>query len=337
MTTSERLFDATRAFDNPFTVGAVVAIVIGLLTTSFLIRVLHNAKWVADDTYAELLLRTRSWYVLTVALFGPILLGAAWVDIFLLALSVFCFREYANATGLKFSRSVTIPAYLTILLIFLACLDNFYDLFTCSWILGICLIAVVSLTPDRPDGYIRRTSLAIVGIALFGVSLGHLAFFSNDVLFRPLLIWILICTELNDVFAFLSGKSFGKRKMLPKTSPNKTWAGSIGAVVLTTILAVSTGRLVFAGTGLDQIVHLLLMGLLISIFGQCGDLLVSSIKRDLGIKDMAAVIPGHGGLLDRFDSSLLVAPALFHYINYFKPDGVGGGQATRIITSQLPF
>ncbi|MEM6473778.1 MAG: phosphatidate cytidylyltransferase [Planctomycetota bacterium] len=74
------------------------------------------------------------------------------------------------------------------------------------------------------------------------------------------------------------------------------------------------------------------MGLLISVFGQCGDLVISSIKRDLGVKDMAEVIPGHGGLLDRFDSLLLVAPVLFHYINYFKADGIGGGTPVRIFT-----
>ena len=73
-------------------------------------------------------------------------------------------------------------------------------------------------------------ALAIVGFALFGVSLGHLAFISNDTLFRPILLWIILCTELNDIFAYLTGKAFGKRKLLPNTSPNKTWGGAIGAL-----------------------------------------------------------------------------------------------------------
>ena len=78
--------------------------------------------------------------------------------------------------------------------------------------------------------------------------------------------------------------------------------------------------------------HLVMLGALLSVLGQCGDLVVSSIKRDLGIKDMSSVIPGHGGLLDRFDSLLLVAPVIFHYINYFKTDGIGGDQAVRILS-----
>ena len=60
--------------------------------------------------------------------------------------------------------------------------------------------------------------------------------------------------------------------------------------------------------------------------------MISSIKRDLGVKDMATLIPGHGGLLDRFDSLLLVAPVVFHYINYFKENGIGGDQPVRILT-----
>jgi phosphatidate cytidylyltransferase len=70
--------------------------------------------------------------------------------------------------------------------------------------------------------------------------------------------------------------------------------------------------------------------LIVSVAGQFGDLMVSSIKRDLGIKDMAATIPGHGGFLDRFDSLILVAPAVFHYVGYFR--GFGLDQPTRIIT-----
>ena len=95
-------------------------------------------------------------------------------------------------------------------------------------------------------------------------------------------------------------------------------------------LAASLGRYVFRGTMLAAWPHLLVMGLLISALGQLGDLLLSSVKRDVGIKDMGATFPGHGGVLDRFNSLLLVSPALFHYIGYFQ--GVGLDQPPRIFT-----
>lgn len=332
MTVSERLFDATQAFDHPVTTGIVVAIAIALASSSILLRGLRSAGKIAPETCKELLDRTRSWYYLAAAMIVPILLGAAWVCCFFFLLSLFCFREYARAMGLSTSSTSMYSLVAALVLIYFAILDHWFGLFTASWALGFCLILVVALIPDNPQGYIQRVTLTIMGFALFGASLGHLAFISNDELFRPILLWLLLCTELNDVFAYLAGKSFGRRKLLPNTSPNKTWGGAVGAVVLTSVVASLVGHFVFADTALDQPFHLLVLGLLISVLGQCGDLVISSFKRDLGIKDMASVIPGHGGLLDRFDSLLLVAPVVFHYINYFKSGGIGGDQPVRIIT-----
>ncbi len=332
MTTWERLFDARLAFEHPATIAMVTAMAIGLLIASIFVRVLKRRQRIRSETYRELIARTRSWYVLTAAMVIPILLGAAWVCLFFLLLSLFCLREYSRATGLGTSKTAVASVVIAILVTYFAAMDHWEGLFTASWALGVCLIAMMGLLPDRPQGYIQRVALAMIAYALFGISLGHLAFMSNDTLFRPMLLWILLCTEINDVFAYLTGKSFGKRKLIPNTSPNKTWGGAIGALLLTSTLAAMIGHFVFTGKGLDTWPHLMAMGLLISFCGQCGDLVISSIKRDLGIKDMSNVIPGHGGLLDRFDSLLLVAPVLFHYIHHFKPNGIGGDQPVRILT-----
>ena len=101
-------------------------------------------------------------------------------------------------------------------------------------------------------------------------------------------------------------------------------------MILTTALFASVGRFVFGPT-LSQWHHLIVMGILVSVAGQLGDLVLSSVKRDLNVKDMGSMIPGHGGLLDRFDSLLLVAPALFHYVTYFQ--GFGLDQPVRILTN----
>jgi phosphatidate cytidylyltransferase len=332
MTTRERLFDPTHAFDHPATVAMAAVIAIGLVVASILVRVMKRRGRLGEETYRELIARTRSWYVLSVAMVAPILLGAAWVCGFFLLLSLFCFREFARATRLNESRTAIASVVAAILITYFAVADHWMGLFTASWAFGIGLIAVVGLFPDHPQGYIRRIAVATVGFALFGISLGHLAYISNDPLFRPILLWLLICTELNDVFAYLTGKKFGRRKLLPNTSPNKTVAGAVGAVMLTTTLAALLGSWVFQGTTIDYWPHLVMLGLIISILGQCGDLVISSIKRDLGVKDMSNLIPGHGGLLDRFDSLLIVAPGVFHYLHYFKSTGVGWDQPARILT-----
>lgn len=332
MTTRERLIDASAAFDHPVTIGVTAAILLGLLAATVAIGYLNRKGKLSEATYRELRARTRSWYVLAAVMIVPVLLGALWVWAFFLLLSLFCYREYARATNLAAARSATIPVVAAILLAYFAVVDHWMGLFTTAWPLGVCLIAVAGLLPDQPQGYIRRLALAIVGFALVGMSLGHLAYMSNDELFRPMLVWILLCVELNDVFAYLAGKTLGRNKLIPNTSPNKTREGALGAIVMTTTLSAVVGHYVFRGTSLDHVGHLIAMGLIISVLGQCGDLVISSIKRDLNIKDMAATIPGHGGLLDRFDSLLLVAPALFHYINYCKIGGIGSDQSVRILT-----
>jgi phosphatidate cytidylyltransferase len=153
---------------------------------------------------------------------------------------------------------------------------------------------------------------------------------ANDADYRPILLMLLLTVELNDVFAFIAGKLIGRRQLVPLTSPNKTIGGALGALVLTGTLAAVIGHFVFLGGPMDSPLLLLGLGLIISVAGQLGDLMLSSIKRDLGIKDMGRVIPGHGGILDRFDSLILVAPAVFHYVGYFR--GVGDTQVQRIIT-----
>jgi phosphatidate cytidylyltransferase len=91
------------------------------------------------------------------------------------------------------------------------------------------------------------------------------------------------------------------------------------------------GHLVFRGTAVDRLDLLLILGGGLSVLGQFGDLLLSSIKRDVGIKDTGKVIPGHGGLLDRFDSLVLVPPAAFHFLSlYLGP--IGGDQMQRILS-----
>jgi len=189
---------------------------------------------------------------------------------------------------------------------------------------------MVAILRDEPHGYIQRVGLGVVSVLLFGHCLGHLGYMANDADFRPIIMLIILTVELNDVFAYITGKLFGRRKIAPHTSPNKTLGGALGALILTTVLVSTVGHHVFRSSAVDTPMKLIGLGLIVSIAGQFGDLMLSSIKRDIGIKDMGATIPGHGGLLDRFDSLLLVAPAVFHYVGYLR--GFGLDQPTRIFS-----
>jgi phosphatidate cytidylyltransferase len=292
--------------------------------------VLRRAGKVDDKTYAELMHRCKSWAVLAPLMIVPVLLGAAWFIAFVCVLSLLCYREFARATGLFRERAISVVVVLGIVALTFATLDHWYGFFVAIPPLTISVLAAVAILQDRPQGYIQRVALGVWALLFIGMGLAHLGYMANGTNFRPMIALLLVAVELNDVFAYLSGRTLGRRKLAPQTSPNKTVAGGIGALVLTTILVASVGHFVFRGTPVDRWYHLVALGLIVSIGGQLGDLMLSSIKRDLGVKDMSHLIPGHGGLLDRFDSLLLVAPAVFHYVGYI--DGIGLDQTPRIIT-----
>jgi phosphatidate cytidylyltransferase len=325
-----RLFGHEHAFADPVTRLVVAVVVAVFLLIPVIVAFLAWRGYLGETTQGEIWRRYRSWLIIAPLMLAPILAGAFWTILGILFLSLACCREFGRATGLFREQMVCLVVIAGIVFVFFAVLDHWYSLFQALAPLTVAAIAAVAILADRPRGYIQRVALAVFAFLLFGICLGHLAYMANDMRYRPIMILILLSVEMNDVFGYLAGKTLGRRKLAPNTSPNKTIEGALGALVLTTAVVVLLGAQVFQGTPLDSMVMLAGLGALISAAGQLGDLMLSSIKRDIGLKDMGAMIPGHGGLLDRFDSLILVAPAAFHYIGYFI--GFGLDQQERILT-----
>jgi len=328
--TWQRLFGFRHAFDDPVTVVLTLAVAALLLLAPLLIFITTRAARSTADKRKELWDRYRSWIWLALCILIPILAGAFWTIVAVATLSFLCYREYARITGLFRERTISLIVVIGILFLTFAELDTWYRLFVALFPLTVALIAIGGLIPDQPKGYIQRVGLGVLGFALFGSGLGHLGYIANDWNYRPILLLIIFAVELNDIFAYICGHLFGHRKFVPNTSPNKTVGGALGAIVLTTPLFAVGAHFIWLGTALDTPVRLLGLGIIVSVVGQFGDLMLSSIKRDLGLKDTAKLIPGHGGILDRFDSLILVAPAVFHYVNYFV--GFAASQPERIFT-----
>ncbi|PYL26664.1 MAG: phosphatidate cytidylyltransferase [Verrucomicrobia bacterium] len=328
--TGERLFGFRHAFDDPVTVALSLAIVAVLLLAPVVILAVTRAAKLSAERTKELWDRYRSWIWLAMSILLPILAGAFWTILAVAVLSFLCYREYARITGLFRERTISAMVVIGILLTTFSVLDNWYRFFLALFPLTVGLIASGGLIADQPKGYIQRVGLGVFGYALFGCALGHLGYIANDWNYRPILLLMIWAVELNDIFAYVCGHLFGRRKFVPSTSPNKTIGGALGALVLTTPLVAWVAHFIWTGTALDSAIRLIGLGIIISVVGQFGDLMLSSIKRDLGLKDTAKVIPGHGGLLDRFDSLILVAPAVFHYVGYFV--GFAAGQEQRIFS-----
>ncbi|MCL4153372.1 UNVERIFIED_CONTAM: hypothetical protein GTU68_054679 [Idotea baltica] len=125
-----------------------------------------------------------------------------------------------------------------------------------------------------------------------------------------LVLCLLILIWAADVGAYFSGKKFGKTKLIPLVSPNKTWEGLIGGVLISATCAIILSII----TGMGQISHWIIMAFIVSIAGVAGDLIESKLKRLSNVKDSGSILPGHGGLLDRFDALYGFIPFAFLYL-----------------------
>lgn len=133
-------------------------------------------------------------------------------------------------------------------------------------------------------------------------------------------VWLIfIGTCSTDICAYFIGKFFGKTKLMPEISPNKTVAGAVGGAIGSVIFTTLFGVLYINGyEGLNiPYYHFIILGFLCGTISQLGDWSASAIKRNVGVKDFGHIMPGHGGLLDRIDSLLFVAPAVYFYIQFF--------------------
>jgi phosphatidate cytidylyltransferase len=166
------------------------------------------------------------------------------------------------------------------------------------------------LVTGQTDGFLRAAGTLHWGLMTMVFAIGHAAYLlalpdsGNPAAGSAgLLLFLIFLTQFNDVAQYVWGKLFGRRKVAPAVSPNKTVEGLLGGVLTTTVLAWLIAP------------HLTP---LVSWQAPAADVTISALKRDLGVKDSGSLIPGHGGVLDRVDSLTFTAPLFFHYIYYLQ-------------------
>ena len=263
----------------------------------------------------------RGWLVMIPLVFGAVLLGREAFIIGVALLALFGFKEFARATGLYDDWWMTGGVYLAMLLLAIVTLmpdprleqPGWYGFYMALPVFVIAFILLIPIARNRAKGQIQMVSLAIVGFIYFGWMFMHLGFLANTPNPYGYLLYLLLAVPLNDIAAYTCGKTFGKHKLREEISPNKTLEGSLGAIAISMALP---WLLWFSFPHFEPL-HLILTGLIVGIGGQLGDLVISFIKRDIGIKDMGTVLEGHGGILDRVDSMIFVAPIFFHMVRWF--------------------
>lgn len=260
----------------------------------------------------------RGWLVIVPVLAAVIILGRTATITFFIGISLWGFAEFAQASGLSKDPWLAGGAAFGIVLTGLvslganqvAPLARQYDLFMSAPLFVVVGILAIPVLRNRFEGQLRTLAFAIVSVLFFGWMLGHAAFLANSSDAYAYLIYLLFAVELNDIAAFCAGKWLGRHPLRSNISPKKTCEGALGALTVSMVLPWA---LWFTFPQFERL-DLIVIGIIIGVGGQLGDLVFSMIKRDLGIKDMGTSIPGHGGILDRIDSLIYVAPLYFHYL-----------------------
>ncbi|XPV69825.1 MAG: phosphatidate cytidylyltransferase [Halarcobacter sp.] len=295
--------------------------VIVLLVLSTLIYIYKSSKNKKKD-FTELKLRIQSWWWMIGIIFISLSISRNTAIVFFAFLSFLALKEFLSIVSIRHvDRRAIFWAYLAIPFQYYWVNLEWYGMFIIFIPIYLFLFLPIRLVLiGETDGFIRSASIIHWSAMLCVFSVSHIAYLivlpSQNNLAGPIgvVLFLLFMTQFNDVSQYVFGKMFGKHKIIPKVSPNKTWEGFLGGFFTITIISGFVAPLL---TPLDMI-YGFIAGMIISVGGFFGDVVVSSIKRDIKIKDTGTLIPGHGGILDRLDSLLYTAPLFFHFMYYVR-------------------
>ncbi|MEO8043547.1 MAG: phosphatidate cytidylyltransferase [Spartobacteria bacterium] len=284
-------------------VGVLVAAGLVLALLHFIFRIQLGSVW---KTY-------RSWLWLAPLAAFFIFAGRVPFIIGVTAVGLWAACEFMRVSELAADRLMSSAVYCGIVLVGIAAL--FDRSFASILAFVIVLLLLVPVVRNRFEGEIRKLSLGMIAFVLAGWMWGHLGLFANSSHAYGYLCYLIFATEVTDVAAFTFGKILGRHPLRSEISPRKTWEGALGALVVAMLLPWLL-RFSFPFFGPLQ---LILTGLIVGIGGTLGDLSLSLLKRDLGTKDWGNAIPGHGGVFDRIDSLIFVAPLFMLMTAYYYP------------------
>ncbi len=300
-------------------INLTALIIVGLLcTASIVVFVLSKLKPQANFT--ELNQRILSWWVMSGFFFLALLINPKNAIILFAFLSFLALKEYFTLIHTRFEdHRVLFWSYVTIPLQYWWVYSGWKAMFLVfipvySFLFNPLRLILVG----EPKGIIDSMSRIQWGLMAFVFCISHVA----GLLLLPeteyiasgpaLLLFLVFLTEMNDIAQFCWGKLLGKHKITPTISPNKTWEGFIGGILTTICLAI-----IFRFLSKFNLQFSIYVGVLISTSGFIGDVVMSALKRDIGVKDASSLIPGHGGIIDRIDSLTYTAPLFFHFVSYF--------------------
>ena len=304
----------------------VVLVLLGLLlallagAVARLVQAVRDRGGQADRKGGEGLRSLGTWCVMMTALTGAIIAGRLGVVAFFCGLSLLAMREFLQLVPVRVDRATAAIAYAAVPVHYAVLYAGWEDLTWLAVVGAALVLPLPSLWRGDTAGYRDRVGEPVWGLVLTTLCLGHAVMLLDlspkadsgvdgawpGGAIGPVLFVVLL-TELNDIAQALWGRGLGVGRPVPRVSPGKTWAGLVGGVGTTVVLGVVLGPLltplgVWGGGG---------SGLVIALGGFAGDVAMSGVKRDAGVKDSGAILPGMGGVLDRIDSLIFTAPLFY--------------------------
>lgn len=242
-------------------------------------------------------------------LLGVLYLGGIYWKLFFTLMGILAFWEFARMMSNVQLRPLLVSGMLLVLLLLFA-----PDTYLYPGIFGVLILAVTISILKYPDLTLKDTAISLFGAAYIGFLLSYAIKIADLQQSFIIIVLALLLTWGSDTGAYFAGKLWGRHKMTPILSPNKTWEGAAGGLVVSAIVAL----IFFLVIDIDGVgpAYALLLGLGASTLAQLGDFFISGVKRFFQVKDSGKIIPGHGGVLDRFDSFLLLVPLVYYFSVY---------------------
>ncbi len=255
----------------------------------------------------------RTWVLMLPVIFAALWLGPPWWAALVAVLSIYAVKEFAKATGLYRERVFVLVLYVAIIAMNLFAAVPHYGFFMVAPLWAVAALTLIPIVRNRTEGMLQAFALSVVGVVYFAWFLAHLTYLMQAPTGLGYLIYVVLATQFNDALAFLFGKKLGRHRWTV-ISPNKTVEGSLFALATSIALAFLNWGIAFPHLPWFGV---LAVGVIVGVGGQIGDLTMANVKRNVGIKDFGTLLPGHGGILDRVNSLMIVAPVFFHFVGYF--------------------
>ena len=265
--------------------------------------------------------RINAWWVMILIIFAAAALGFYGVIGLFFVISFMALREFLSLLYIRRGDHLALAACFYVILplqYFLVAID-WFSMFTIFIpVYGFLFLPILSALLGDTAHFLDRSTKVQWALMISVFCISHIpAILTLDIEgFEEkkllLMIFLILVVQSSDVLQYVWGKLFGKHKIAPKLSPSKTVEGFVGGVISASVL----GGLLYWLTPFNP-VQAVLMSLLICLMGFLGGLVMSAMKRSMGVKDWGNMISGHGGMLDRMDSLCFAAPIFFHVVRYY--------------------